>query len=37
MVIEYSVCGNCGHKSRDHKGRCLIKGCGCTSFKPKGS
>lgn len=38
-MIEYSKCDNCPHKSQDHdsRGKCLMKGCSCTSFKPKGS
>jgi len=39
MVINYSVCGNCGHKSSDHKGNgdCKMRTCPCPGFKPQGS
>ena len=41
MTINYSVCGNCNHRSRDHDHRgnrkCRVRSCSCPGFKPKGS
>jgi len=40
MVIEYSKCDHCHHKSRDHdpkSGKCNMRNCSCPGFKPHGS
>lgn len=41
MVINYSACDNCRHRSMDHdhlgNRKCESGDCNCPGFKPQGS